>query len=152
MVRQKGVDEVFCQSCGEAIKQQAEICPHCGVRNQNGGWHSTPPQETPQAPDTETNVSEKWWIGIAGGVFLWVLILFVPTSGSELTSSILNVAMMIAWAGMPLSAYFDIQYVRAKSTWQPSDLVWIILFALWFINIAAGVMYLYRRHQVLGAP
>ena len=29
---QKGADEKFCSSCGEIIKQQAEICPHCGVR------------------------------------------------------------------------------------------------------------------------
>lgn len=29
---QKGADEVFCSSCGEVIKQEAEICPHCGVR------------------------------------------------------------------------------------------------------------------------
>jgi hypothetical protein len=31
--RTKGVDEVFCSSCGEPIKREAEICPHCGVRN-----------------------------------------------------------------------------------------------------------------------
>lgn len=24
-------DEVYCHSCGEAIKEQAEICPNCGV-------------------------------------------------------------------------------------------------------------------------
>lgn len=28
----KGPDEVYCTSCGEAIKEQAEVCPHCGVR------------------------------------------------------------------------------------------------------------------------
>lgn len=27
-----GADEVYCTSCGEAIKKEAEICPHCGVR------------------------------------------------------------------------------------------------------------------------
>lgn len=25
-------DEVFCSSCGESIKREAEVCPHCGVR------------------------------------------------------------------------------------------------------------------------
>lgn len=29
-----GPDEVFCTSCGEVIKEQAEICPECGVRQQ----------------------------------------------------------------------------------------------------------------------
>jgi TM2 domain-containing membrane protein YozV/ribosomal protein L40E len=31
-IRMKAVDEKFCQSCGAAIKQAAEICPKCGVR------------------------------------------------------------------------------------------------------------------------
>jgi hypothetical protein len=33
MSTDKEPDEVFCRSCGEPIKQQAEICPECGVRN-----------------------------------------------------------------------------------------------------------------------
>ena len=28
----KGADEKFCESCGEATKIRAEICPNCGVR------------------------------------------------------------------------------------------------------------------------
>ncbi|MFC3957516.1 TM2 domain-containing protein [Halovivax cerinus] len=28
----KGPDEVFCSSCGNVIKEDAEICPDCGVR------------------------------------------------------------------------------------------------------------------------
>lgn len=34
---QKGADEIYCRACGEIIKQEAEICPHCGVRNTAGG-------------------------------------------------------------------------------------------------------------------
>ena len=34
-IRQKGTDEMFCPSCGNVIKIAAEICPHCGVRNQS---------------------------------------------------------------------------------------------------------------------
>jgi TM2 domain-containing membrane protein YozV len=30
--RQKKDDEMFCSSCGEIIKKEAEICPKCGVR------------------------------------------------------------------------------------------------------------------------
>jgi TM2 domain-containing membrane protein YozV len=30
--RAKALDEKFCESCGEAIKIGAEICPKCGVR------------------------------------------------------------------------------------------------------------------------
>lgn len=28
----KSPDEKFCSECGAVIKQKAEICPHCGVR------------------------------------------------------------------------------------------------------------------------
>lgn len=31
-----GPDEAFCTSCGSIIKEQAEICPDCGVRQQGG--------------------------------------------------------------------------------------------------------------------
>lgn len=31
-MRGKGLDEKFCESCGEIIKIKAEICPKCGVR------------------------------------------------------------------------------------------------------------------------
>lgn len=30
--REKKLDEMFCSSCGEIIKKEAEICPKCGVR------------------------------------------------------------------------------------------------------------------------
>lgn len=29
-----GADEQYCSSCGEIIKTKAEICPECGVRQQ----------------------------------------------------------------------------------------------------------------------
>ncbi|EMA44481.1 SHOCT domain-containing protein [Halococcus saccharolyticus] len=32
--RERSPDEVFCRHCGEAIKMRAEVCPHCGVRNE----------------------------------------------------------------------------------------------------------------------
>lgn len=28
----KGADEKYCESCGEIVKKEAEICPNCGVR------------------------------------------------------------------------------------------------------------------------
>ena len=32
--REKGPDEKFCSSCGQVVNVQAELCPHCGVRQQ----------------------------------------------------------------------------------------------------------------------
>lgn len=33
----KAADEIFCSSCGEIIKEQAEICPECGVSQSSSG-------------------------------------------------------------------------------------------------------------------
>lgn len=32
----KAADEKFCESCGEVIRKTAEICPNCGVRQNDG--------------------------------------------------------------------------------------------------------------------
>ena len=42
-VRTKGADEKFCESCGEIIKQAAEICPKCGVRQKNSPFPTATP-------------------------------------------------------------------------------------------------------------
>lgn len=33
MADERAHDEIFCRHCGEAVKEQAELCPSCGVRN-----------------------------------------------------------------------------------------------------------------------
>lgn len=40
-----GTDEVYCTSCGEPIKEQAAVCPNCGVPQGPGGGigHSASP-------------------------------------------------------------------------------------------------------------
>ncbi|TXJ30333.1 TM2 domain-containing protein [Brachyspira aalborgi] len=35
-IQEKKFDEVYCASCGKAIKAQAELCPFCGVRQSAG--------------------------------------------------------------------------------------------------------------------
>ncbi|MEI6789676.1 MAG: NINE protein [Myxococcaceae bacterium] len=34
----KALDEKFCSECGDIIKSKAEICPKCGVRQNNFGF------------------------------------------------------------------------------------------------------------------
>ncbi|WP_459809640.1 zinc ribbon domain-containing protein [Halopiger thermotolerans] len=38
-------DEQYCSSCGEIIKKKAEICPECGVRNENTLSESSEPEK-----------------------------------------------------------------------------------------------------------
>jgi hypothetical protein len=53
---------------------------------------------------------------------------------------------------MPIAAYFDMQYIRSNSRWNPNTVLWVIVSLVWIINILAGLVYLYRRHEVLGEP
>ena len=41
MTTEKGVDEVYCSSCGAVIKKAAEICPKCGVRQKEAYMESS---------------------------------------------------------------------------------------------------------------
>lgn len=156
--REKAADEVFCRSCGEPIKQQAELCPYCGVRNaayrppgQGGSTHED--SSTSHDPSQyETNVSDNWWQGVVGSVVLWIVALVLTGTTGDVPSSVGGFLVFVAWAGLPLSAYFDMQYVRANSEWNPDTVVWVVVLSIWLVNIAAGGVYLYRRHVVLGVP
>lgn len=56
-VSQPGADEVFCVECGEIIKQRAEICPECGVRQKLTEDNVAHQQQdaTPQQPQPTEN-------------------------------------------------------------------------------------------------
>lgn len=56
MSREKGHDEVFCASCGKAIKKQAEICPHCGVRTKEG---NKAPSSSPSKRRSNSRISNS---------------------------------------------------------------------------------------------
>lgn len=154
MSRQKGPDEVFCEACGEAIKQASELCPHCGVRNAKydptAGTTASTSQPTGGAT-TGAATSDTWWYGVAAGTGLWVLVVVASVFDASL-GSVGGMLILIAWIGLPLSMYYDIQYVRANSEWAPETVLWVILSAVWIVNIAAGAVYLYRRHETLGEP
>lgn len=151
MPRSKAPDEVFCTSCGEPIKQQAEICPHCGVRNN----HSTSPQHPRRhpTPSEDPTTSPNWWYGVAGATTLWVILIVVVSLNPRQTyDTVLGFLVLVAWIGLPLTAYFDMRYVRHHSDWQPNTAIWLIGLLIWFVNILFGIVYLIRRHETLGNP
>jgi TM2 domain-containing membrane protein YozV len=39
-MEQLGQNEMFCRSCGNVVKKEAEICPKCGVRTGTGDGKS----------------------------------------------------------------------------------------------------------------
>lgn len=154
--RQKAPDEIFCRSCGEAIKKRADICPECGVRNdglpasaQVASRGSSPHVHDPS--QYETSVSDSWWYGVAGGIALWALLVGLLGAGADL-GTVGGLAMLVAWIGLPVAVYFDIQYVRANTNWSPNSAFWVLVLTIWLVNIIVGAIYLHRRHEVLGEP
>lgn len=53
-----GADEVYCTSCGEAIKKDAEICPDCGVR-QKGAEDTATHTASGNVPDSKVYELQK---------------------------------------------------------------------------------------------
>lgn len=153
---QKGTDEIYCRSCGEIIKEAAEICPECGVRNEAGSGRGSGSKSTGRAHDPsqyETNVSDSWYLGVAAGLVLWIALFAMgslePSGGLEMVVGLLA---LIGWALMPIAVYYDSKYVRANGNWNPNTVAWVAAMAIWLVNIVAGAVYLYRRHEVLGEP
>ena len=58
-VFEKRNDEVFCRSCGSAIKREAEICPKCGVRQKSA--------------DIFSNISKQWLTVLLLSIFVGYL-------------------------------------------------------------------------------
>jgi len=145
MPREKRADEIFCESCGEPIKKVAEVCPHCGVRN----IRYERPNKFIHAPSQyETTVSENWYYLVGACTALWVIGFALSGSWEDAAGLIL----IIAWIGLPIGIYFDMQYVRANSRWNPNTIGWLVVSIIWIVNIVAGLIYLYRRHETLGVP
>ena len=56
-ILEKAADEVFCSSCGAIIKNEAEICPKCGVRQK-------------AAPSNSSDISSDWLTCLLLCIFL----------------------------------------------------------------------------------
>ena len=93
----------------------------------------------------ETTHSSYWvWgitVGLASWILLWLVLNFVPAAGG---------VMLLTWVLLPVVTYFDIQYVRETSEWNPRKIMWPVLAAVWLINIPALLYYLHKRKRVLG--
>ncbi|WP_135604109.1 zinc ribbon domain-containing protein [Methanococcoides sp. NM1] len=145
--RVKASDEIFCRSCGEIIKKEAEICPHCGVRNKPVKDKS-PKRHDPS--QYQTSVSNNWYYGVIVSAILWVVLLFLlpEEPGESSLDILLALLMLIAWFGLPLSLYYDIQYVRGNNEkWNPDTALWVIGGFIWLVNLIVVLVYILRRKE-----
>jgi hypothetical protein len=156
MGRKKGADEVFCRSCGGAIKKKAEICPECGVRNhkQESSQTSSSSQSTQQQPqrtpveqphdpsNVTTTVSEKWHYGVGAALGVGLLGMAIPEEFGA------GFFLLVAWFLMPVSVYYDLQYLRATTNWNPETTLWVGMTAFPVLNIFPGAFYLFKRFNL----
>lgn len=173
----KSADEVFCRSCGEPIKREAELCPNCGVRNREKGSRKiksnsrnktqnrsisaieellsyiSDARQVPHDPsEYETTIGENWhYVIIVPSIFTiptFSLLLVVP---SDL--SLLFVPVIFSFIGAALlpiiGVYFDRKYVQANSKWNPSIFWMVGLLIFYLFNIFLAVLYIKRRRSVI---
>lgn len=151
----RAANEIYCTSCGEVIKEKAEICPECGVANENKRTpssisgstsqpttHDSDSQSFHDPSNHETTVSESWWYGVVSSIILWI-IGFALLGGS----AIAGLVTLSAWVLMPLSIYYDRQWVQATTNWKPDLNIWLIITLIPLFNIAAGSVYLFNRYD-----
>ncbi len=121
--RKKEADEIFCSECGEIIKQKAEICPMCGVRQ-----HGTPQND-------EKSLASKFWT-TASVSFLVLLstVIFTQPSHAWLNGVVgaLALSLIPGLIAMALPTYKKIIYIPVS------------LFIILFITAGIG---LYAQKQ-----
>lgn len=104
------------------------------------------------SPDTRTHdpegytttVSENWHYAITASLVLWVGGLAL----ADVVDSVSGFAGLIAWVLMPVGIYFDRQWVRATTRWDPLLAAWLIASVIPIVNLVAGGIYLLRRRNV----
>jgi hypothetical protein len=134
MGRDKGVDEMFCRSCGEPIKRKAELCPHCGVPN---GGAEEPVARGPTSGGFLDEHGPKF--GWAGAVFLLMLALGTLSSiGTAPVAAIAGTGLLVAGSVVALPPVRERVEPLAESHSIPTGRVVVVtvVVALMF----AGVM------------
>ncbi|WP_233564688.1 restriction endonuclease [Methanohalophilus sp. RSK] len=125
-----------------------ELCPDCGFQNNTSTTTSIKEHEySSQKP----YFSENWYYGI---IICTILNIFsftlIPMNVIEFIPSTIRVlAVIVGGFGLPLSLYYDIQYVKNNSLkWDPKTAVWVIGGFLGLINIVVSLVYIIKRREI----
>lgn len=127
----KSMDEIFCRSCGVPIKKEAEICPHCGVRN----TYATP---------ISNNVLKDYNYGsLLPILYITGLILILISSFSSSTTLVIlsNLVVMGIFIASIIAVYKD-----AKTLGAQNPVMWAVgVFLLWIIMLP---VYIFKRKSL----
>ncbi|WP_096390158.1 zinc ribbon domain-containing protein [Halopenitus persicus] len=133
------VTEVYCRSCGERIKADAEICPNCGVRNQayqggqptrgGGRRRGAGGGGQPRGGTTtqRSSPSDSWVYGVGVGAALWVIVALLQFRA-------MSAVQGIQGGGSPLAA--GSQALTSLLVGGPVQLIaWIVLPIAFYYDI-----------------
>ncbi len=84
---------------------------------------------------------------VVGMTLLWVIVL-AAVSMLQDPGAIVGSLVLVAWIGLPVAAFYDIQYVRANTVRGPNAALWCLGMAIWVLNIAVALLYLHRRYSI----
>ena len=84
----KAVDEKFCSSCGANIKKEAEVCPECGVRQEEAS-SSGSSEKDPGIAALLSGLTSGWAGQIYNGQIARGVIIFVVQVVNVLLMSVL---------------------------------------------------------------
>lgn len=151
----RGIDEKFCGSCGEIIKQEAEICPYCGVRQrgvQHGGQQARTDEPLDRLAAAGLGGAVSFflgWIPVAGPLLAGVLAGYLRGENrkeSTLTGALANVIGSIPSVGFGV-LFLGLMGIGVLA--QPSPDAWAA-FAFWVFVFLLGLVYYYGCGAVGG--
>lgn len=111
-----GADEVYCTSCGEAIKKEAEICPHCGVRQID----EEPEESSRSIPDGRVYELQKVARKSPGVAVILALLLtpasywYVDRTGLAIINLLTFNYLLLGFIIVPIHSYMIIQNAREE--------------------------------------
>lgn len=111
--RELGADEVFCTSCGGVIKEEAEVCPDCGVRQQKQNEGSSTPLPDGRVYELQKVAQKSPGVAVALGLLLtpasyW----YVGKTGLALVNFLTFNYLLLGFIIVPVHSYKIIEDAR----------------------------------------
>jgi len=145
---------LYCESCRTQLRPDEQHCPVCGSEAKFTKRQTATGEEVTQEVTHRSEnpaVSDRWQYGVVGGIAGWSLILTLDylSLSLGLPGGVGTLFVLGLWIFLPVAGKYDLDYIRANSNWQPKKDYWIFGFAVPFVCVLVGILYLYRRHEVM---
>lgn len=129
---------MFCESCGEAIKEEAELCPNCGVRNGqvgSGRGSGAVSEDLDSAPT-------KPLYGLIICWFIWFIGVAAYQSGSPL-----GILALLSIIASLVLLYNDATAAKKSGELEIENPIFvpIVVMLIWVIAVPIYVLYRFSK-------